>query len=254
MPAAKKTTEAVEPVAHKNLAAALAAFQAEVPNVHKGKTADTGKYKYRYADLADVASAAYPVLAKHGLSFTARPEFVDGSGFVLVGVLRHESGESDEGVLPIQGRDAQAIGSSLTYNRRYLLGCMTGIVTDEDDDGQRAAKARDSRPESEVAPSQAMGGSRQTGRAQQERRLRTGDGSDPAEAAPQASGPDPAVVKAQTIAVTNAGDLQSLRAAYDEACRSGAINAIVDDPDHQGNRVPLSEIVNRRKAAMTNAA
>lgn len=152
--AAKKAEPAPVPN-HRDLATALAAFQGEVPTVHKGKTAKVEKdgrtlYSYAYADLADVADVAYPVLSRHGLSFTTKPIHMEGLGFVLQGILRHCSGERDEGYLPIQGRDAQAIGSSLTYNRRYLLGCMTGIVTDEDDDGSRAAQAKAERPRSDV--------------------------------------------------------------------------------------------------------
>ena len=42
---------------HQNLAAALAAVQAALPVVHKGKTANVGQYKYDYADLADVTGS-----------------------------------------------------------------------------------------------------------------------------------------------------------------------------------------------------
>ena len=129
------------------LAEALVAFQAEMPVVHKGKTAkvDTKSgpgYRYTYADLADVMAAAVPVLTRHGLSFTTQPRHVDGNSYELVGVLRHVSGEADEGALPIYGRTPQEIGSSLTYARRYLLGCLTGIVTDDDDDGATAPAER----------------------------------------------------------------------------------------------------------------
>jgi hypothetical protein len=131
---------------HPNLAAALVAFQSEIPAVGKGKTAVVptkagGQYKYTYADLADVSAAAMPVLTRHGLSFTSRPRRTDDATYELVGVLRHESGETDEGALPIRGGTPQEIGSSLTYMRRYLLGCMTGIVTDDDDDGAAAHDA-----------------------------------------------------------------------------------------------------------------
>jgi hypothetical protein len=78
-----------------------------------------------------------PVLTRHGLSFTTRTTRVDGD-WCLVGVLRHTSGDSDEGRLPIHGGTPQELGSSITYARRYLLGCMTGIVTDDDDDAQVA--------------------------------------------------------------------------------------------------------------------
>ncbi|HNW62749.1 MAG TPA: ERF family protein [Piscinibacter sp.] len=128
------------------LAKALAAFQGEAPKVAKDKTAKVptksgGSYSYSYADLADIAAAAYPLLSKHGLSFTCLPE-VDPPRMTLRGVLLHISGERIEGVLPLTGSTPQEIGSSLTYARRYMLGCLTGIVTDADDDGALASKPR----------------------------------------------------------------------------------------------------------------
>jgi len=141
------------------IAAALIAVQAEMPTVAKGRTAqvksEKGSYSYTYAGLADVAEAVYPILAKHGLAFTALP--ANGQ---LVGMLLHSSGQSLTGSLPISGGTPQALGSSITYGRRYLLGCMTGLVTDDDDDGQIAAAtpkpraAAKSQPAPESAKSQ----------------------------------------------------------------------------------------------------
>lgn len=129
-----------------NLATALAAFQAEMPVVPKSHTAKVtmkggGNYSYTYADLADVTEAAMPLLAQHGLSFSTLPGAGE-RGFELRGVLLHTSGEKLEGALPIAGNSPQEMGSSLTYMRRYLLGCMTGIVTDDDDDGRLAQAAK----------------------------------------------------------------------------------------------------------------
>lgn len=135
-------TEAIaEPTAPAldKLAAALAQFQAEMPTVPKAHTANVrsekGSFAYTYAGLADVTEAAMPLLAKHGLSFTTLPR--DG---LLVGMLLHTSGQTLTAALPIHGSTPQQIGSSLTYMRRYLLGCMTGLVTDDDDDGQIATQ------------------------------------------------------------------------------------------------------------------
>lgn len=122
------------------LAKALVAFQKELPTVGKDKTAKMGTYSYKYTDLATLTHTVVPLLVKHGLSFVASPRRTD-DGYELVGVLLHESGESIEGALPIYGRQPQEIGSALTYARRYLLGAMTGVVTEDDDDGQRAVKA-----------------------------------------------------------------------------------------------------------------
>lgn len=128
------------------IAEALAAFQAEMPVVHKGNRADVptksgGKYSYTYADLSDVSAAAMPILTKHGLSFSTCPRQTE-RGYELAGLLLHTSGERLEGALPVAGNNPQELGSSLTYMRRYLLGCMTGIVTDDDDDAQSVQPAR----------------------------------------------------------------------------------------------------------------
>ena len=142
---------------HKTLAAALAAFQAEMPTVHKGKTAKVptksgGSYSYDYADLADVSAAAMPLLAAHGLAFTCLPRRVEGThDYELAARLIHTGGETVEGALPLRGSTPQEWGSSLTYMRRYLLGCLTGIVTDADDDGALASKPQ-ARPKAATAP------------------------------------------------------------------------------------------------------
>ena len=141
---------------HASLAAALVAFMHEKPLVAKTQTATIpgrdgrSGYSYKYADLADVDDAATPVLAKHGLAFVTVPRRTDSGAYELVGTLIHgPTGEKLEGPLPLQGRTAQELGSSLTYMRRYLMAAMTGIVTDEDDDGSRAeaARAYQARPE-----------------------------------------------------------------------------------------------------------
>jgi hypothetical protein len=137
--------------AHKTLAMALVAFQRDMPTVGKGKRAVVehkagGSHSYKYADLADFVEEAAPVLYAHGLSFSARPQRTDKGDYELVGMLRHVSGESDEGSLPLYGRTPQEIGSSITYGRRYLLGCLTGIVTDDDPPRGHTAGARGTSP------------------------------------------------------------------------------------------------------------
>jgi hypothetical protein len=139
------------------LAAALAKFQSEVPVIPKKQTAQIQSsqgrnYSYTYADLAAIAPVVLPLLAKHGLAFTARPTGGKGAGPLLVGMLIHTSGQYVTGELPITGRTPQEIGSSLTYGRRYLLGCLTGVVTDDDDDGALATKATRKAKEPPVAP------------------------------------------------------------------------------------------------------
>lgn len=128
------------------IAEALAAFQAEMPTVAKSKTAKVptkagGSYTYTYAGLAEVMAAAMPILVSHGLAFSCCPQRGE-HGYEIVGLLLHTSGESLTASLPLHGNQAQDIGSSLTYARRYLLGAMTGLVTDDDDDGNLAQVAK----------------------------------------------------------------------------------------------------------------
>lgn len=134
----------------ENLATALAAFQAEMPVIAKNQKAKVptktgGSYEYTYAGLPDVSAAVMPLLVKHNLAFSVCPRVTEHGGEV-VGILLHSSGETLEASLPLFGRQAQEIGSALTYARRYLLGCMTGVVTDDDDDGSLAQAAKRTEP------------------------------------------------------------------------------------------------------------
>lgn len=127
----------------ETLASALAAFQLELPTLGKGNVANTGTYSYRYADLAEVSTLVLPLLAKHGLSFSAKPTIDDSNRFVLAYALRHTSGEVDEGSYPLPSNvSPQQVGSAITYARRYVLCAVTGIAPDADDDGQAAAQTQ----------------------------------------------------------------------------------------------------------------
>lgn len=139
--------ERAEYVEHPSLAHALAAFQAELPHVGKTKTAqvksEKGSYSYTYADLADVAKVAHPVMGRHGLSFSTKPTLNEDGKFVLYYVLRHDSGQEDSGEFPLPSAgNMQAIGASLTYSRRYALCAITGLVADEDTDGRDAGEVK----------------------------------------------------------------------------------------------------------------
>ena len=125
-----------------NLASALAAVQAQLPHIQKTKTANTGSYSYKYADLSDIASAIHPLLGAAGLAFVARPTLDADGRFGLAYALHHSSGESVDGFYPLPDptkAKPQEIGSAITYARRYCLTSVTGIAADEDDDGQTAS-------------------------------------------------------------------------------------------------------------------
>jgi hypothetical protein len=129
----------------QQFADALAAFQSEIPHIAKGQKANAGNYSYSYADLTDITQEALPLLAKHGLAWTAKPTISEG-GFVLAYTLMHTAGHREEGLFPLPDPSkfsAQQIGSWLTYARRYALCAVTGIAPGGDDDD--AVKAGDAR-------------------------------------------------------------------------------------------------------------
>lgn len=121
-----QTSEAIN-----ELGKALAAFQAEAENA--SKDAKNPHFKNTYASLASVREAGKP-MHKHGLSVvqTVRAE---GPAVTVETMLLHTSGQWLRDALTMQARDAgpQAIGSCITYARRYALAAVLGIASEDDD-------------------------------------------------------------------------------------------------------------------------
>lgn len=120
------------------LATALADVQAELqPAV---KDAVNPHLRNRYADLASCWDALRAILPRHGLSVAQYGCITADGKPALTTVLLHASGERLEGVIPLLIGDPkgitamQALGSAISYARRYGLAAMTGLIA-EDDDG-----------------------------------------------------------------------------------------------------------------------
>lgn len=122
-------------------AADLVAALAALSDIPKGEQANAGKKIYRYFDLAGLHAATRPVLAAHNLAAT-QDVTSDGSSVTVETVLVHASGATwRSGAITMRcGTDPQAIGSAITYARRYSLSATLGVAGDADDDG---AAARD---------------------------------------------------------------------------------------------------------------
>jgi len=123
------------------LSAALSSAQGEMGSAKKG--ADNPFYKSKYADLSEVIKALKEPFADNGLSYTQFPVMDDDSAGVIT-VLMHSSGQYMRSVytLPLVKRDAQSVGSCITYARRYALQAIAGIPA-VDDDGNQASEALD---------------------------------------------------------------------------------------------------------------
>ncbi len=124
------------------LAAALAKFQGslEQPKMNstvKVSTRTGGSYNFKYADFATCKKAAQKALMDNGLSVT---QLVEEDNSVM-SVLMHSSGQWIASKIRIpakDGSDAQAIGSAITYAKRYGYCAILGIVADDDDDANIA--------------------------------------------------------------------------------------------------------------------
>ncbi len=132
----------------KNIYKALAEFQQEVPVIVK----ETTGHNYKYADLPAIFEVINPLLKKNGLGFT---QLINGTKIKTI-LFHIESGEvlESETDMPVDGlvyeendkkkfvlrgfegmNKAQAIGSLVTYFRRYAISSMLGLITDKDTDG-----------------------------------------------------------------------------------------------------------------------
>ena len=131
------------------LAKALAAAQAELlPAI---KDAQNPHLRNRYADLASCWDAIKACLPHHGLSVVQGGCTRSGRDYIRTTML-HASGQWIAGMTPIIIGDPkginpmQALGSAMTYARRYGLAAICGL-TAEDDDGAGAGHPAARQPE-----------------------------------------------------------------------------------------------------------
>lgn len=100
-----------------------------------------------FAKWEDMARVLKPLLREHGMSlrFDTLPRPGEGGGTILIGFLSHRDGamRTAQVSLPLDsgpGRNnLQAMGSSISYGKRYVAGMLLNIVTEnEDDDGEKS--------------------------------------------------------------------------------------------------------------------
>ena len=125
----------------EELATALSKAQGEMGSAKKG--ADNPFFNSKYADLPEVIKALKEPFASNGLSYTQFP-VIDEDGAGVITILMHSSGQFMKSTyfLPLLKRDAQSVGSCITYARRYALQSIAGIPA-ADDDGNKASEERD---------------------------------------------------------------------------------------------------------------
>ena len=138
------------------------------PNLQKSCVADSKGYNYKYCSLQDLIRRVRPILNPEGIFFIQRMTIEDKDdyqnslttdlygkqkGYKAIPILKvriwlpHTKLEETEKKEQLEknggytqkityGNSAQALGSEITYVRRYSLYVALGILPEEDKDGK----------------------------------------------------------------------------------------------------------------------
>ncbi len=147
----------------KELATALAKFQAELPMAEKDSSGQVGGQSYNYASFESVLKAIEPRLSEFGLSFSQSqmddPAYPDT--VIIQNKIMHDSGEwlSGVGCMPVYAKKGlsmeQSRGLSTTYLKRYMLCSALGIGTEDcDAAGETVTQSPQGQPARQPQPEQ----------------------------------------------------------------------------------------------------
>jgi hypothetical protein len=111
-------------------------LQKELPTIGRDKKG----YNYFYVTLDNIIETTKPLLCKNNL-LVIQSISEKENGVSIVTRLQHATGEfiEDSFSLPKtelqKGNNVQMLGASITYGKRYALGALFNIATEEDTDG-----------------------------------------------------------------------------------------------------------------------
>lgn len=115
-------------------------FQAEFGGVKADGT--NPHFRSDYITLDGILETAKPILARHGLALL-QDVYGNMDCVTVKTKLLHETGEFIEsGELqgsPVKKNDPQAMGSLITYLKRYQVAAFLGVCESSDDDGNAAS-------------------------------------------------------------------------------------------------------------------
>ena len=125
--------------------------------VKKNKTADTGRYSYKYVDIAQI----HELLESNGWSYYQYIDRLDGDDYVMtVKIIDGEECAPLRGARIVDAtlngvkNPAQEQGSAITYARRYSLLMAFGLAT-VDDDAQCLSREPDDISNEIISPTKA---------------------------------------------------------------------------------------------------
>ena len=108
------------------LIGALSKAQAKIQSAKKDKS--NPFFKSKYADLESVWDSCRQPLTENGIA-VVQTTGIENSILMLNTMIAHSSGQWITSKLPIEltKKDAQGMGSALTYYRRYALMAIAGV-------------------------------------------------------------------------------------------------------------------------------
>lgn len=129
--------------------AALAGMQCDIPSIsERGEIKHGDKVISSYALFEDINDTLKPILQQHGFAISFRTA-INGNTLTVTGVLSHREGHHEDTSLPLPFDNSgaknavQAIGSSVSYGKRYVMCALLNITSrGEDDDGAKAGSGK----------------------------------------------------------------------------------------------------------------
>lgn len=120
---------------------AMAEMQCDIPSIaERGK----GHGTIRYATLEDINDVMKPIMQRYGFAISFKVVHA-AAGVSVTGILMHRSGHREETTMLLPSDTSgsknavQAVGSSTSYGKRYVMCALLNISTrGEDDDGLAA--------------------------------------------------------------------------------------------------------------------
>jgi hypothetical protein len=142
-----QTEASLLPVTPAPEAANLTATQALIMAVNGCQNVSAQKvnphFRSKYFGLAELLDIVKPTFAKYGLAVIQIPSTEDGRISIRVQIY-HTSGHCfhfESVGIKSEGLNLPALGSAMSYLKRYQLATLCGVAADlEDDDGSSAAK------------------------------------------------------------------------------------------------------------------
>jgi len=142
------------PVTGRSLNDSLEHALAEIP-VWITATKESGRANAKYATLKEILVVVRPILQRHRVRIRQGADRSwpcdEGGGMkgrlipVYTDLIHAVTGEQERTIveMPLTRLDPQAMGSAITYGKRYSLLAALGLATDEADDDGAAAMPRD---------------------------------------------------------------------------------------------------------------